>query len=198
MIHALLARMAIAFRLRRSLAFIIVLGMGALGPVRPAAAHGAEGTLQLDQVRLGPYRLSAWTYPGYLSVGKIALSVAVLEAQSNASVQNGKVLVQLTPLEADGGLLNHHPSSYPTIQHPLYDFEVELATPGPYRVIVQVQDASGWAGETSFSMVVHPEVVWLKWLIIVLLIQAGLVGAWLVQDAVKVWGGRRWAVLGKT
>jgi hypothetical protein len=47
-------------------------------------------------------------------------------------------------------------------------------------------------------MVVHPEVVWLKWLIMVLLIQAGLVGAWLVQDAAKVWGGRRWTVLGKT
>lgn len=198
MIHALLARKALAFRLRRSLAFIIVLGMGALASVRPAAAHGEEGTLQLDQVRLGPYRLSAWTYPWYLSVGKIALSVAVLEAQSNAAVQNGKVLVQLMPLEADGGLLNHHPSSYPTIQHPLYDFEVDLATPGPYRVIVQVQDASGWAGETSFAMVVHPEVVWLKWLIMVLLIQAGLVGAWLVQDAAKVWGGRRWTVLGKT
>ena len=198
MIHAVLARMALAFRLRRSLAFIIVLGMGALASVRPAAAHGEEGTLQLDQVRLGPYRLSAWTYPWYLSVGKIALSVAVLEVQSNAAVQNGKVLVQLMPLEADGGLLNHRPSSYPTIQHPLYDFEVDLATPGPYRVIVQVQDASGWAGETSFAMVVHPEVVWLKWLIMVLLIQAGLVGAWLVQDAAKVWGGRRWTVLGKT
>jgi hypothetical protein len=198
MIHALLARMAIAFRLRRSLALIIVLGMGVLGPVRPAAAHGDAGTLQLDQVRLGPYRLSAWTYPWYLSVGKIALSVAVLESQSNVSVQNGKVLVQLAPLEKDGVLLNHQPSSHPTIQHPLYDFEVDLATPGPYRVIVQVQDATGWAGETSFAMVVHPEVVWLKWLIIVLLIQAGLVGIWLVQDAVKVWGGRRWAVLEKT
>jgi len=198
MIHAVLARMALAFRLRRSLALIIVLGLGALGPVRPAAAHGEAGTLQLDQVRMGPYRLSVWTYPWYLSVGRIALSVAVLEAQSNASVQNGKVLVQLAPLEADGGLLNHHPSSYPTIQHPLYDFEVDLATPGPYRVIVQVQDASGWAGETAFAMVVHPEVVWLKWLIIVLLIQAGLVGSWLVQDAAKVWGGRRGVVLGKT
>jgi hypothetical protein len=198
MIHALLARMALAFRLRRSLAFIIVLGMGVLGPVRPAAAHGDAGALQLDQVQMGPYRLSAWTYPWYLSVGRIALSVAVLEAQSNAPVQNGKVLVQLTPLEADGVLLNRHPSSYPTIQHPLYDFEVDLATPGPYRVIVQVQDASGWAGETSFAMVIHPEVVWLKWLIIVLLIQAGLVGTWLMQDAAKVWGGRRWAVLGKT
>jgi hypothetical protein len=186
------------FRFRSSLALLLALGMGILASVQPAAAHGDEGVLQLDQVQVGPYRLSVWTYPWYLSVGRIALSVAVLEAQNHAPVQNGQVLVQLTPLETEGAQRDYHPSSFPTIRHPLYDFEVALATPGPYQVMVQVQDASGWVGVTSFTIAVHPEIVWLKWLIVVLLIQAGLVGGWMAQDAIKVWGGRRWAVVRKT
>lgn len=198
MVHTLPARGAIGVRRCRFFALILVLGMGALAPVRPAAAHGGEETLQLDQVRIGPYRLSVWTYPSLLSVGRIALSVAVREAQSNAPARNCKVLVQLTPREADGAPFQSLPSSYPTLRHPLYDFEVDLTTPGPYQVDVQLQDASGWSGKTSFDITVHPELGWLKWLIIALLIQAGLVGIWLAKDAASVWGGRRWAVLEKT
>jgi len=182
------------FRLYQSWALVIVLGLSVLVHVWPVAAHGDEGTLQLDQVQLGSYRLSAWTYPWYLSVGRVALSIAVIDSQSRAAIQNCEILVQLTPSEKDGVSLKYQPVSYPTLQHPLYDFEIEPTTPGPYRVSVQVQDASGWMGKSSFGMVVHSEAVWLKGLIIVLLIVAGLVGAWLAQDAVRVWDVPHWAL----
>lgn len=170
-------------------ALLLSIGMCALGFIQPAAAHGEEGTPQLDRVLVGNYLLSVWTYPSYILTGPLHLTATVLDAGSRSPASDYRVLISLIPLEGNGKALTAKEITSPTHQVSVHEFELNLDTPGLYKASIQLQDLSGIVGESDFQIEVHPEYVWLKWILIGLFIHGIVVGVWLVINAPRVWRG---------
>lgn len=119
-----------------------------------AEGHGA-GTVRLSKVAAGPYLLSAWTQPNPPRVGRLDVSVAVMQPKTEKPVFGAAVHLSAestarsgTPLVAS---LERRADGNPFYYHGI----PELPAAGPWRITVAVQGPAG-AGQAVFDLDVSP------------------------------------------
>jgi hypothetical protein len=118
-----------------------------------AATDANGGRLRLGRVEAGPYLVSVWTQPDPPRVGRLDVSVAVMQPPGGDPVLDANVMVSVVrdgrgptpvpaPRGAGGNLLLHHA-------------EIELATAGAWQVTVAVSGSRG-AGAVEFPLTAQP------------------------------------------
>jgi hypothetical protein len=126
-------------------------------------AHGG-GVPQLTEAETGPYRVSVWTQPNPLRVGKAHFTVAILEPspseageqQTGSPVLGATVELQLTPPEGSGQKPLVALASHETAVNKLfYEVDVELPATGRWEVTILVEGPAG-SGNTGFEIEVEP------------------------------------------
>lgn len=143
--------------------------------------------LRLANSLAGPFTLSVWTYPALLRAGTIHFSVLALEATTGQPVVNPTVLI-----EAVAGDTHTHsaPITAYTYLDPISRYQeanLALLTPGQYEITVQVTGKDGQQGQTIFALEIV-SATGFKWLIILLMGQAGLFALWLAKEGIRTWG----------
>lgn len=123
--------------------------------VRDARAH-AGGVPQLSNAEAGPYRISVWTQPDPLRVGRIDIVVAVAEPPApNAAVEGAGALVldavvkiELKPVGQAGETLTALATHEASTNKLFYEAILELPAEGRWQVNIAVEgtDGSGSAG----------------------------------------------------
>jgi hypothetical protein len=149
-----LAWTLVGLALTSTLAFVI--------NARPVQAHGG-GEPQLVNAQAGPYRVSAWTQPEPIRVGRMHLSVAVSESPGPGSsgeetgdlVLDAAVRVQMNPMNRPGPALVTSATREDAVNKLLYEADMELPAEGQWQVVISVEGAAG-TGSASFNIEVLP------------------------------------------
>jgi hypothetical protein len=118
-------------------------------------AHGG-GTPQLVNAQAGPYRVSAWTQPDPIRVGKVHITVAVAEPATEQSEADNLVLdatvrVHLQALERGGESLVVLATRENAVNKLFYEADLDLTSEGQWRMTIQVKGPAG-AGGASFDV----------------------------------------------
>lgn len=128
-------------------------------------AHGG-GTLRLTNVAVGPYRLFVWSQPDTPRVGEMHFTVAVVEANGDATASDSAATLDTPVLDATVqfqlqtadnpeqvllGAATRDQALFP--QYYETDFEVPAA--GNWQASVSVSGPAG-AGDATFAFVVLP------------------------------------------
>jgi hypothetical protein len=118
-----------------------------------AVTDANGGRLRLGRVEAGPYLVSVWTQPDPPRVGRLDVSVAVMQPPGGGPVLDANVTVSVVrdgrdpksapaPRGAGGNLLLHHA-------------EIELAAAGAWQVKVAVSGPRG-TGAAEFPLTALP------------------------------------------
>lgn len=142
-----------------------------------AQAHG--GALQVPGDRAGPYVVSVWTQPDPPRVGRLDVSVAVMQPATRKPVLDAETRVtgehlgtsERTSARAglDAGWL-----------YSMYYADLELPTPGRWRITVSVAGPDG-NGSAGFDLEVRPPspIPWrLIWTVVALLLLTLIAWPW--------------------
>ena len=158
---------------------------------QPALAHTEDAVVQLSLEPVGPYAMTVWTYPGIMRAGSVHYTVAVLDTAVAQSLNNATVTITATPLEGEGEVVSGQALQGVDKENPaFYELDLVLAEKGAYRIDVRLEDQSGQNWVKNFQVEVI-SATFMKWLILVLLVQAVAFGLWLLCESVQTWGLRR-------
>lgn len=120
-------------------------------------AHGG-GTPQLVNAQAGPYRVSAWTQPDPIRVGRVHITVAVAEPATEQSEADNLILdatvrVHLDHLSRDGESLVVLATRENAVNKLFYEADLDLTSEGEWRMTIQVEGPAG-AGSANFEVAV--------------------------------------------
>jgi hypothetical protein len=120
-----------------------------------ATANG--GRLQLARARAGPYVVSVWTQPAPARVGRIDVSVAVMQPSTGEPVLDAAVRLLAESLRHKGLAAGAELRRGGGGNLLLYHGEVETSEPGRWRLTIEVEGPSG-RGQTALELeVLHPK-----------------------------------------
>ncbi|RMF86786.1 MAG: hypothetical protein D6736_14280 [Nitrospinota bacterium] len=134
------------------LLFPVLILLGGMGVSR-VEANG--GTPRLEAVAAGPYLLSAWTQPDPPRVGRLHVSVAVMDPSTKGVILDADVRLMVHPVGEEGRLTSIQATHGAGTNALLYHANVELSREGPWLITVQVEGEDG-QGVASFSLAVEP------------------------------------------
>jgi len=186
----------LAWRARRWGLLPLLLLLSLVAVARPAHAHGADGTQQLDGVSVGPFALTVWSFPGTLRVGEVHLSASVLRPTDGLPVVNCDVIFHIVPLDEKGA---EQTEAILTIQADranastgfMHEAIVKLENAGRYRVDVQVIDPnSALDGRATFEVNIQRVSLFYKILVIGLALLTTAIVVWFVNEGRIVWSHR--------
>lgn len=145
------------------------------------AANG--GTIQVSDYRSGPYDLTVFTSSSPIVVGIVDVSVAVQRAGTSDIVQDATVWVRAEPVD-HAGQAGEFPATHELATNKLfYAANVELATPGQWRLDVRVESPLG-EGSTQFEVeVAEPTLLDSPLLWAALALPLVLAGGWWLASA---------------
>lgn len=133
-----------------------------------AAAHGG-GTPQIVHEPVGPYWLSAWTYPTPPQAGRaLHITVGLAEPgagrEAGAPVLGAEVMLTLSPKEGTAAPVRAAATSASASNRLFYEADLTLPESGSWLVQVDVAGDEG-SGSASFELeVVEPGGAnWLLW-----------------------------------
>ena len=134
-------------------------------------AHGG-GEPQLTNAVAGPYRVSVWTQPEPMRVGRGHFSVAVSKPAVSSAAQNeagapvldATIKLHVTSLVGDRRMPVAIASRENAVNKLFYEADIELPTAGSWQVTIAVEGAHA-SGETFFQVEVLPpsSVNWMVW-----------------------------------
>ncbi len=158
---------------------------------QPALAHTEDAVMQLSLEPVGPYAMTVWTYPGIMRAGSVHYTVAVEDTAVAQPLNNATVIITATPLDGAGEPVSGQAwqgvdKAYPTF----YELDLVLSEKGVYHIDVQLKDKSGQTWTKNFQVEVV-SATFMKWLILVLLVQALAFALWLLRESVQTWGLQR-------
>lgn len=148
-------------------------------------AHGAdESVIQLQDVHLGPYRLTVMTAPRAILVGSLHVVVMVKDALAPRPRVILHMTVEAIPLTGAGR--RQTSAAIPFISpFGSHEAQLDLTQPGRYQIIVHVPG-------TIQTMTFEVEVVsgvWMQGIILALFALTVVVTGWLVKEGFIIW---RW------
>ncbi len=169
------------------LQMLLLVGVAA----HPALAHTEDATVQLELEPIGPYAMTVWTYPGTMRAGSVHYTVAVLDTAVSQPLNNANVTITATPLDGQGGAVSGMAIQGTDKDNPaFYELDLTLAEKGAYRIDVQLADGSGETWIRDFQVEVV-SATFIKWLTLILLVQALAFTVWLMRESVQTWGLKR-------
>ncbi len=115
-------------------------------------AHG--GTPRLTRAPAGPYAVSVWTQPATPRVGTLDVSVAVMRPQDGTPVLDAVVHLTAEPLAHAGNPVTVVATPGTGGNRFLFYADLELPSPGAWRVTVSVSGAAG-QGRAVFGVQVR-------------------------------------------
>lgn len=136
-------------------AALAALGLVALMAFWAPGTWGNGGKLQLSKVEAGPYLVSVWTQPNTPRVGRLDVSVAVMEPATKRAISG--VTVRLKSERLDGAdtlpavTLRQGAGWFPD----LYHADLVVPAAGPWRFTLAVEGPAG-TGEAGFELEVYP------------------------------------------
>ena len=130
----------------------VALVIAVLFLVATAWAHG--GTPRLTRAAAGPYAVSVWTQPATPRVGVLDVSVAVMRPQDGTPVLDAVVHLTAEPLAHAGNPVTVVATPGTGGNRFLFYADLELSSPGAWRVTVSVSGAAG-QGKAAFSVQVR-------------------------------------------
>jgi hypothetical protein len=125
----------------------------ALATAAPQA--GADGGQVQWSGLVGPYRMTVFTQPVPLRAGAADFSVFVQDPQTGAAVLDGRVQIDLTPLDEAGGTVSARPSRAAATNKLLRAAIVHLPAAGKYRALVTLT-APGGPVQAEFDVEAGP------------------------------------------
>lgn len=135
---------------------IVLLACILLGAL-PARADG--GRLQM-RTQAGPFTISLFTLPDTLAAGPIDASVLVQDSTSSDVLMDAAVTLALTPPHADASSIVIPLSHAQATNKLLQAAQIDLPTPGKWRVDVQVEQGGRRANCTTELEVVPRTSPW--------------------------------------
>jgi len=118
-----------------------------------ARAHGG-GAPQLVNEPLGPYWLSAWTYPDPPQVGELHVTAALARSDTGEPVTEPVITVYARGVSKNDvieAVMGHDDAATPYFYNA--DFDVPYA--GEWTIELVVQDGD-WEGRASFPLAIQP------------------------------------------
>ena len=166
---------------------LLLLAVGA----QPAMAHTEDAVMQLALEPIGPYAMSVWTYPGTMRAGSVHYTVAVLDTAVAQPLNNATITITATPLTGSGESVSGVAlQGADSLSPAYYELDLNLAEKGVYRIDVQVADGSGQTWLKDFQVEVV-SATFIKWLTLILLVQALVAALWLMRESIQTWGLQR-------
>lgn len=122
------------------------------------------GTLRLASAPAGPYVVSAWTQPDPPRIGRIDVSVAVMQPGTGEPVLDARARLVAEPKWHGGSVARTELQRGGGGNLLLYHGEVEASGEGRWRLTIEVEGPAG-RGQAAFGLDVVPPnpVVW--WLL---------------------------------
>jgi hypothetical protein len=119
--------------------------------------------VQLARVQVGPYEVWTWTQPDPPRVGRLDVSVAVYQPDTRTTVED--VEVRLTAADPAHAVSTSAGAAFDAGWFSsLYQADLELRTPGRWRITVAVTGPTG-GGTAAFELNVLPPAAVSWWLI---------------------------------
>lgn len=166
--------------------FVLLLSWLLFGGVWPIFAHGADSTLQLTGVAVGPYELSLWTYPPVLRPGGIAFEGLITDSRTGLPALNCNLDLEIITPEGTVITTAARPATVATA----YEFQsdVHLHMPGEYQIKVLIGDGGQEVGATTFQITVVSDSLLLNSLVTLQLAFGVVALFWLLWEGRRVWG----------
>lgn len=101
---------------------------------------------------VGPYKVSVWTSPAPLRVGRMHLSVGITRAQDSAPILDTHVHLRAYPIDHQGNEISTVLSRSNMF---LYDADLEMPHAGQWEITLQVEGKEG-SERTAFKLKVEP------------------------------------------
>lgn len=117
-----------------------------------SSVWGHGGAPRMKEEIVGPYKVSVWTSPAPLRVGRMHLSVGITRAQDSAPILDTHVHLRAYPID-------HQENQISTVLSRsnmfLYDADLEILHAGEWEITLQVEGKEG-NERTGFKFRVEP------------------------------------------
>ena len=143
-------------RFRIFLTTLAVLCAALITPSGRASAHFIDSDLVVDNVPVGPYRLSVWTVARTLDETSMHITSMLTDPDTGAPVLAANVryvIRDIAELEAEI-ICDASPAS--PVNGFLFEGDVPLPDFGSYRITVEVSDTEDRGGEATYIFPVYP------------------------------------------
>ncbi|HUF37043.1 MAG TPA: hypothetical protein VMN57_00845 [Anaerolineales bacterium] len=160
-------------------------------PNGSASAHFIDSDLVMDEVPVGPYRLSVWTVADVTGGASMHITSRLSDPATGGPVAAAKVRYVIRDLQGLQTEIICDASPATPLNGFIYEGDVPLDEYGSYRITVEISDPQDLLGEASYVFPVYPFSKAVQVMVSVLLVIGLLATAWILREGYLIFVKKR-------